>query len=1042
MRQFAANTQVVRHSEPGRIGVTTGRSRPQGGLSLVEVAWGVNQKEFVPETSLQTFDASADSDPIQGVAAGAFGRAEDLQRVLTFEKLRGALQDFLYSMDAAQIDFMPYQFRPVLKFIESPTERLLIADEVGLGKTIESALIWLELQARRDARRLLVVCPNMIAQKWRRELREKFAIQAELGGVEELRRAVTDFEREGERLRFAWICTYTGLRPPKSELAHMAFDDTEELSPRGELSRTLVNWEQRFDTKLFDLVIFDEAHYMRNPEASTSKLGTALSKAAEAVLCVSATPVNNRSTDLFTLLRFLDPDVFESQYLFDILLAENQPAVRAMRALRRLPAPDVPAAMQCLQSLLTSEFVGKSALLKRAMAAMTSLDPANRAALLRAQEMTEGVNVLGSYISRTRRSQVQARQPVREPIVVPVYFSTEEMTFYKAVTRLVRERVAARGGGFSAFHLIMPQQRMASCIPAMVDAFRKGDFGDPSDVLFDSFDLDPDEFDFDETTECPADIQTLLRHDFARHDTKFNELRDILRKLGNDKVIIFAFYKATLFYLARRLREESIGCALIHGGIPDQKERDREIERFRDDPEVRILLSSEVGSEGIDLQFCHVVINYDLPWNPMRIAQRIGRIDRVGQQAEKLVIVHFKVRDTIEERLYDKLHTKLLLAENSLGDMEAILGEEIQKLSIALLSQQLTPEQENERIEQTERALERQRLELERLESEGSALVAHSDYIADKVDQNRSLGRYLSADEIRNYISDFFARFYNGCRLQWDVPEKDLFQLDLTFEALEALRDYVRLRRIDAPIEQISQQMVATLVPDVARKFRFTSRRRIVLVNHLTPLVKWITHEFDQHGGFHRISAVRLRDLSFEPGIYAYRVERWRFTGLRDMNFMAYAAGRLDSSKLLDPQDAEMLLNQLARRGRSWLDAVFPVEKLGTLVHRLGDDLRNRFDRQYDDFRAHNDNLFSIQRAQIENHFRRRRNLDEQRIETLRMRQRSASLIRAVEGKVKKDEERRAGRLAILETRAQAGFTPAEVAVGAAIIDQGDDDGR
>ena len=95
-------------------------------------------------------------------------------------------------MDAAQIDFLPYQFRPVLKFIESPTERLLLADEVGLGKTIEAALIWLELEARRDARRLLVICPNMIASKWRRELREKFSIQAELGGVRELQEAVAD----------------------------------------------------------------------------------------------------------------------------------------------------------------------------------------------------------------------------------------------------------------------------------------------------------------------------------------------------------------------------------------------------------------------------------------------------------------------------------------------------------------------------------------------------------------------------------------------------------------------------------------------------------------------------------------------------------------------------------------------------------------------------------------------------------------------------------------------------------------------------------
>src|SRR6266487_326107 len=144
----------------------------------------------------------------------------------------------------------------------------------------------------------------------------------------------------------------------------------------------------------------------------------------------------------------------------------------------------------------------------------------------------------------------------------------------------------------------------------------------------------------------------------------------------------------------------------------------------------------------------------------MRIGHRIGAIDGVGQEAAILKIIHFKVRNTIEERLYERLHAKLLMAESALGDMEAILGEEIEGLTIRLLSQELTPEQEIERIEQTARALERHRLELERLESEGTSLLAHSDYIAEKVDQNRSLGRYLSMEEMRHYINDFFERHY------------------------------------------------------------------------------------------------------------------------------------------------------------------------------------------------------------------------------------------------------------------------------------------
>ncbi|MEO5803756.1 MAG: SNF2-related protein [Verrucomicrobiota bacterium] len=141
-------------------------------------------------------------------------QADNLRRLLTFEKLKGTLHDFIYSMDAARIDFLEYQFKPVLTFVNSPTERLLIADEVGLGKTIEAALILLELQARRDARRLLDVCPKMLVPKWRMELRQKFGIQAEIGNVESLRQMLNDIRSEGESCSFAWITGARKVRTP------------------------------------------------------------------------------------------------------------------------------------------------------------------------------------------------------------------------------------------------------------------------------------------------------------------------------------------------------------------------------------------------------------------------------------------------------------------------------------------------------------------------------------------------------------------------------------------------------------------------------------------------------------------------------------------------------------------------------------------------------------------------------------------------------------------------------------------------------------
>ena len=113
-------------------------------------------------------------------------------------------------MEAAQIDFYPYQFKPVLKFINSPTERMIIADEVGLGKTIESALIWMELQARRQAERLLVVCPKTLAEKWREELRTKFLLDARVVGFLDLEREIRELKSMGPGLPLVLIATYTG----------------------------------------------------------------------------------------------------------------------------------------------------------------------------------------------------------------------------------------------------------------------------------------------------------------------------------------------------------------------------------------------------------------------------------------------------------------------------------------------------------------------------------------------------------------------------------------------------------------------------------------------------------------------------------------------------------------------------------------------------------------------------------------------------------------------------------------------------------------
>jgi len=271
-------------------------------------------------TSYRPLDALQPMPPTttlgQRLQAGQFGKVRDLQRLITYEKLKGTLHEVIYSMEAAQIDFYPYQFKPVLKFINSPTERLIIADEVGLGKTIESALIWTELQAGRQAERLLVICPKTLAEKWREELRSKFLLDARIVGFSDLQSEIADLKRMGPGQPFVLIATYTGLRPPRAELRLL--DEPPDVEPPGSAKtsflREMRHWE--LGAEPFDMVIFDEAHYMRNPATTTFHLGEALAASAGAVLCVSATPVNNSNTDLHSLLRLIDESFFETQGMF------------------------------------------------------------------------------------------------------------------------------------------------------------------------------------------------------------------------------------------------------------------------------------------------------------------------------------------------------------------------------------------------------------------------------------------------------------------------------------------------------------------------------------------------------------------------------------------------------------------------------------------------------------------------------------------------------------------------------------------------------
>ena len=164
----------------------------------------------------------------------------------------------------------PHQFKAVLKFIESPVGRLLIADEVGLGKTIESIYIWKELQARQDARRLLVVCPAMLREKWRDDLAQRFGIVARVVSGKQLLERMTEAVHRGLNDTFVYITSLEGLRPPAN------FANHDQNSVRARFARLLDQNTATASSAMFDLVIIDEAHHLRNPATANNRLGRLL----------------------------------------------------------------------------------------------------------------------------------------------------------------------------------------------------------------------------------------------------------------------------------------------------------------------------------------------------------------------------------------------------------------------------------------------------------------------------------------------------------------------------------------------------------------------------------------------------------------------------------------------------------------------------------------------------------------------------------------------------------------------------------------------
>jgi superfamily II DNA/RNA helicase len=248
-------------------------------------------------------------------------------------------------------------------------------------------------------------------------------------------------------------------------------------------------------------------------------------------------------------------------------------------------------------------------------------------------------------------------------------------------------------------------------------------------------------------------------------DSKYDKLQELLRQIWEKepeaKVLIFTFFVGTATYLRDRLTNEGIGALRIAGDVPsnphepEQDERGKRMRAFREDREMRVLVSTEVGSEGLDFQYCHHVVNYDLPWNPMVVEQRIGRIDRFGQESDAVYIHNLVVKDTVEERILLRLYDRIGIFKESIGDLESILGETISELQRDYVNGRLSPEDAERRVQDATNAILRRKQHLETLQQAAGDLFGHEEYIRDEMQRVGRLGRYISEQSLLALITSY-----------------------------------------------------------------------------------------------------------------------------------------------------------------------------------------------------------------------------------------------------------------------------------------------
>lgn len=922
---------------------------------------------------LQTFregglaHAHVDDDPMEWVKRPPGGMRE-IAATLTRAKLDEHLTDTVYSFGATRTVFRAYQFRPVMKLLRTGRESMLIADEVGLGKTIEAGLIWTELDARRQADRVLVVCPSGLVDKWRQEMSERFGLETERLDADLLDEMLEQFETDRVPARFRAVCSLERLR------IWDGLDRLNSLAPH------------------FDLIIVDEAHALRNLGTRSHALGAQLSDWAGTLLFLSATPLNLGNADLFNLLELLNPDEFDDRYALQTRLEPNAVLNRVSASLADDATPNQhrQAWLQSIRHMTFGRPVTDRPEYRRLdeILALQNLRPREKA---EATRLLADLNTLSSVVTRTRKAEVDEDKTVRDAEMVDVMLTEAECRLYDAIYEWQCKRAEARN---MPVYFIgqMPLRLAGSCLQAakrqilsMNGGDGHGSWGDEDGTFDDTGNGREDDatkpggdsFDPHAWDTPPAEVLSAARA-LGDVDTKFDEFIGALAGMvgRGRKVLVFTFSRPAVAYLGDRLGGRFRTCAL-HGGVP-QAERRRVMRRFRDG-DFDVMLATRVAGEGLDFEFCSAVVNYDLPWNPMEVEQRIGRIDRFGQQEQKIHILNFRTPGTIETDIIARVHERIGVFTASIGELEPILRAELPNLRRAMFDFTLSSEERIRKIDQALTAIEFTAGIRKDVEDAADLLNVLDNAEVDGFENEvRTKGRYVGQPELVWLLEDWAASAPGAvCRRADSGPWLHLTgNATLAENLLGVQADRERsLSEITSLHADLRNENEITLCLD-----QETARRRGAdLLNATHPLVRAALRvpgtERTPYG------AVRIRTSAIPPGRYLVLIAVARWNGIRPATEL-WTAAATNAGESVGEKPGTALLAALAEAGLERISGG-GMDWEVRHVRACADQLSRRHTEEDDRRRAENSRLVEARQISLEETHRRRVAGITQRIEAL-----------------------------------------------------------